>query len=32
MSQFRREGLLRYSRAGIAIHRAALAAWLNEAR
>jgi len=32
MSQFRREGLLRYSRAGIAIHCAALIAWLNEAR
>jgi len=32
MSQFRREGLLRYSRAAIAIHRAALIAWLNEAR
>jgi len=32
MSQFRREGLLRYSRAAIAIHRAALVAWLNEAR
>jgi len=32
MSQFRREGLLRYSRAGIAIDRAALAAWLGEGR
>jgi len=32
MSQFRREGLLRYSRAGIAIHRAALTGWLNDGR
>jgi hypothetical protein len=32
MSQFRREGLLRYSRAAIAIHRAALIVWLNESR
>ena len=32
MSQFRREGLLRYSRAGIAVNRAALAGWLNETR
>jgi len=30
MSQFRRDGLLRYSRAGIAINRAALNAWLDE--
>jgi len=32
MSQFRRQGLLRYSRSGISIHRAALNAWLEEAR
>ena len=32
MSQFRREGLLRYSRACIAIHRSALTAWLDKAR
>jgi len=32
MSQFRRQGLLRYSRAGIAIHPAALTAWLHETR
>jgi len=32
MSQFRREGLLRYSRAAIAINRPALIGWLNESR
>ncbi len=32
MSQFRRAGTLRYSRAGIALHRAALTAWLDGAR
>jgi CRP/FNR family transcriptional regulator, cyclic AMP receptor protein len=32
MSQFRREGLLRYSRAGISINRPALTAKLHEAR
>ncbi|MGB7760075.1 MAG: Crp/Fnr family transcriptional regulator [Bryobacteraceae bacterium] len=32
MSQFRRQGLLRYSRAGIAINRAALTAWLDDGR
>ena len=32
MSQFRREGLLRYSRAGVSLHRAALTAWLDESR
>jgi len=29
MSQFRRDGLVRYSRAGIAIHCAALNVWLD---
>jgi len=32
MSQFRRQGLLRYSRAGITINRASLTVWLDEAR
>ena len=32
MSQFRRQGLLRYSRAGITVNRASLTVWLDEAR
>jgi len=32
MSQFRRDGLLRYSRAGIVLNRAALAGWLRDDR
>jgi hypothetical protein len=31
MSQFRRDGLLRYSRSGIAVNRPAMTAWLHEA-